>query len=489
MQKELLISVDENEVQTALLENGVLEELHIERRAKGRIAGSIYKGKVKKVVPGIDAAFINIGLKKDGFLYVSDTVKELNEVEAKLPERRIKDMVRKGDEILVQVTKEPMRAKGARLSSHIALPGRFLVLMPTVEDIGVSRRITDERERRRLRSLLKGLKPQGMGLIVRTAGEGKGKKEFLPDIKYLTNVWRRIQRQAKRAKTPQLIHQEFGLLYRVIRDSYTEDVDRVLIDSKAEYGRLRRYLHNLLPNSKPRIELHKGKEPLFSLYNLEGEIENTLQRKVQLPSGGYLIIEEVEAMSTIDVNSGRYVGREGLEKTVLKTNLEAAQEVARQLRLRDIGGIIVIDFIDMESRENQRKVLRKLTSALRRDRAKTKILQLTELGLVEMTRQRVRESLQSALCQPCPYCEGRGSVRSVETTSIMVQRRLRKICLTSAERRILVRAHPEVAFSLLKVKRRIERNLRRRVEIEEDPDFHLEEVKILSAKTGSSLDT
>ena len=509
MYKEVVISVDESEVRVALLEDKVLQEFFVERKGRRGIAGNIYKGRVESILPGMEAAFVDIGLEKSGFLHVSDVAKEVDIFEemvatygeeeatkSKSDKRThlrlsIEDMLKKGQEILVQVIKEPMGTKGARTSSHISLPGRFLVLMPTVEHIGVSRRIADEKERERLRGLLKKLRPAGMGFILRTAGEGKGRKEFLADIRYLTHLWRRIEKIARRCRAPKLIHQELGLICRVARDFFYSDINRVVIDSKEEGSALKRFLKTFLPDLRPRVEIHRGQDPLFSSYGLEKEIEGALRNKVWLKSGGNLVIEEGTAGTTIDVNSGKYVGRESLEGTALRINLEAASAISRQLRLRDIGGIIIIDFIDMELQKNRKKVLRKLEEALKRDRSKTEILQYSPLGLVEMTRQRIRENLSRTLCQSCPYCQGRGVVKSVVTVSIGAQRKLRRLFSRSAEKEIVIRAHPQVVSHLLNEAKesisKLERQFRKRVVVEEDRDLHLEDVKFLS-KMGEELD-
>lgn len=509
MYKEILISADENEVRIALLEDGVLEEFFVERREERGIAGNIYKGRAESILPGMEAAFVDIGLEKSGFLYVSDVTKEVDLFEemvgtygeekatklksgkeANLP-LSIEDMLKKGQEILVQVVKEPMGTKGARISSHISLPGRFLVLMPTVEHIGVSRRITDEKERQRLRGLLQRIGPAGMGFIVRTAGEGGGRREFASDIRYLTHLWRRIEKIARRCRAPKLIHEELGLICRVARDFIYSDINRVIIDSKEEGAVLKRFLRTFLPDLRPRVEIYKGEEPLFISRGLEKGIKAALKSKVWLKSGGNLVIEEGTAAITIDVNTGRYVGRESLEGTALRINLEAASEIARQLRLRDLGGIIIIDFIDMELAKNRKKVLRRLKEALKRDRSKTEVLQYSPLGVVEMTRQRIRENLSRTLCQPCPYCQGRGSVKSVVTVSIEAQRKLRRLVSRSAEKEIILRAHPQVASHLLSEAKesvsKLEKQLGKRVVIKEDRSLHLEEVKFLS-KMGEELD-
>ncbi|NOX97868.1 MAG: Rne/Rng family ribonuclease [Nitrospirae bacterium] len=511
MYKEVLISVDENEVRMALLEDKVLEELFVERKEGRGIAGNIYKGRVEAILPGMEAAFVDIGLEKSGFLYVSDVAKEVDiledmvatygEEEAHRLERgkrsypsvSIEDVLKKGQEILVQIIKEPMGTKGARISSHISLPGRFLVLMPTVEHLGVSRKIVDRTERERLKKILQKIRPPGVGFIVRTAGEGKGKKELLPDIRYLMDLWRRVEKTAQRYSAPHLIHEELELICRAARDFFGEDINRVIIDSREEGGKLRRFLKSFLPALRPRVETYRREQSLFSAYHLENEIEKALNNKVWLKSGGNLIIEETTALISVDVNTGRYVGRENLEQTALRINLEAAQEIARQLRLRDLGGIIIIDFIDMESERNRKRVLRKLEESLKRDRSKTSIVQYSSLGLVEMTRQRTRENLSRVLCNSCSYCQGRGVVKSIITISIDLQRKLKAICSRTEEKEIIVKAHPQVVSHLLKEDRekiaKLEKQFRRKkILIKEDHDLQLEKVKFLSSR-GEDLDS
>ena len=509
MYKEVLISVDENEVRMALLEDKVLEELSIERKEGKGIAGNIYKGKVEAILPGMEAAFVDIGLDKSGFLYVSDVAKEvdifeemvatygeeeasrLKEEKKTYPSVSIEDVLKKGQEILVQIVKEPMGTKGARVSSHISLPGRFLVLMPTVEHIGVSRKIVDREERGRLKKILQKIRPPGVGFIVRTAGEGKGRKELLPDIRYLMDLWQRIEKTAQRRSAPQLIHEELGLICRAARDFFSEDINRVIIDSREEGNKLRRFLKSFLPTLRTRVETYRGEKPLFSAYNLEKEIEKALNNKVWMKSGGNLVIEETTALISVDVNTGRYVGRENLEQTALRINLEAAQEITRQLRLRDLGGIVIIDFIDMESGRNRKRVLRKLEESLKRDRSKTNIIQYSSLGLVEMTRQRTRENLSRILCQPCACCRGRGITKSVLTISIATQRKLKMICCSrSGEKELVVKAHPQVVSRLLKEDKekiaKLKRQFQKKIFVEEDSALQLGEVKFFCA--GKELD-
>lgn len=480
---EALISVDGAESRVAILNRKKLEALFIERSGKLRAAGSIYKGKVEKLLPGMEAAFVDIGLEKDGFLCVSDIADSVDEEmdERLLRRGSIKSMLKEGQEILVQVLKEPIGTKGARLSSYISLPGRSLVLMPGVDHIGVSRKISDEGERKRLKTLLRKIAPSGEGFIVRTAGEGKGEREFKSDIRYLMRTWQAVERRNKRVKAPKLVYEELDVVRRVVRDVLNADIKKIIIDDRAEYNRVTKFVRSLCPDLPFVIELYKGAGDLFETYGVEKEIDRVLSREVSLKSGGYIIIEETQALVSIDVNTGRFTGKDSLEQTVLKTNLEAADEIARQLRLRGLGGIIIIDFIDMKSEGNQKKLLKRLENAVKPDRAKTSILQLSELGLVEMTRQRIRRSLSGTFFEKCPCCAGTGFVKSVDTISIRVQRKLEKICQSSKEKSIMVKVHAKVAERLLNEDRgkitSIGRRFRKRISVETAPDADIEEIQ------------
>jgi len=507
MMKEIIVSKDEYEIRAALLENKVLAELFIERQGERYILGNIYKGRVSSVLPGMQAAFIDIGLERNAFLHVSDLAHHLEEyvelidgatVEESKPARKkqaeykrsetpsIRDLLKKGQEILVQIDKEPMNTKGPRVTAYITLPGRYLVYMPTVEHIGVSRKIENESERQRLREIVERIRPKNHGFIIRTAAEGKGEEEFMSDMKFLAEHWEKINERAQSTSAPKLIHEDLGLIFRVIRDVFTQDVSQFVVDSKEEYDRILEFLDMLLPSLKSRVKLYDKGEPIFEAFSIEKQIKKALRQKIWLKSGGHIVINQTEALVSIDVNTGKYVGRENAEETILKTNLEAVVEIARQIRLRDLGGIIIIDFIDMDKGEHKNKVLKALEDALRRDRSRTNILQITDLGLVEMTRQRTKPDLTSMLCQPCPYCQGDGVVFSTESTSISVLREIKKIHHKLGERRLKIRASSPVAFNLLeddsdKVKE-LEKQLNIDVEVEEDPDLHIEDFRIISMK-------
>lgn len=462
MQKEILVSVEPGELRVAVLEDRQLVEIYYERPSGQRTVGSIFKGKVENVLPGMQAAFVNIGLERNAFLYVSDALPAKNVVDDDADEHvpvehkerngklTIEDLLRPGQEVMVQVVKEAIGTKGARVTTHCTLPGRFLVLMPTVDYVGVSRRIDSDRERDRLRKIAEKVRPQNVGLIVRTVAEGKSESELAQDAKFLMKLWKKIQDRNRTEPAPALLHKDMGLVYRIIRDSFTEEVDRFVIDSKQEYEKVLELVDDIAPSLKKRVELfYSGERSIFDLYNLEPEIEKAIRRRVWLKSGGYLVIDHTEALTSIDVNTGKYVGTTDLSDTVFRTNLEAAREIARQLRLRDIGGIIIADFIDMESESHRRKVLQTLEEHLKRDKTKAYVLGITQLGLVEITRKKAKQSLEDLLHKACPYCEGKGRVLSEESVSAKLRRELKGMLRRSADEAILVEVHPSVAALLI----------------------------------------
>ncbi|MEW6724811.1 MAG: Rne/Rng family ribonuclease [Bacillota bacterium] len=490
MHKEILVNVDQDETRVAVLENGELVELYYERPITQRSVGNVYKGKVENVLPGMQAAFVNIGLDRNAFLYVTDAIAvyagdEENETVpvANKKKATIKDVVKEGQEILLQVIKEPMGSKGARVSTHLTLPGRYVVLMPTVDYIGVSRRIESDKERERLKSAAKKVKPRGVGLIVRTAAEGATLEELRQDVRFLTRLWRKIRRRAASARPPSLIHKDLGLVYRIVRDLFTEDVTRLVVDSRAEYQKIMEILTDFSPELKERTTYYDARErSLFDSYGLETEVDKAAKRRVWLKSGGYIVIDQTEALTVIDVNTGKFVGSTNLADTVLKTNLEAAREIARQLRLRDIGGIIVADFIDMENGEHRQEMLRTLHEELKKDRTKTNVLGLTQLGLVEMTRKKMKQGLEAVLLSDCPYCEGTGKVLSEATMAARTRRELRRLLGHTENEAILVEVHPSVASLLiganganLKV---LEKETRKIIYIRGNEECHVERMNI-----------
>ncbi len=505
MKREILISHASNERQVAILENDRLEEFYIERAHSERLFGNIYKGKVKSVIRGIGAAFIDLGTKKDGFLYIGDALKSPFDNEAEFDEqngspeetkkqppkrdnrrKNIDDVLKVGQEIIVQVVKEPIGNKGPRLTTHFSIPARFLVMIPGDNKIGVSRRIEDRRERDRIRQIFREMDiPKDVGFIVRTAGEGKNQKEFHRDIRYLLRLWKKIEGTIHHKRAPSLIHSELDLVERVIRDHLTEDTDKLVVDHHDTFRKVQRFLKLYLPGQEIRVEQYHGPH-IFEKYNIEKEIDRTFQKNVTLKSGGYIVIEQTEGLVAIDVNTGRFTGTKNLEETVFKNNIEATWEIARQLRLRDIGGIIIIDFIDMERSDNRRNLFRTFKEALRRDRAKTNLLQMSELGLVEMTRQRIRPSLESAVYKTCPYCQGRGNVKSEATMAIQTLKEIRKAVGNSKNRIVNAYVHPDVSQRLLEQDRKslhhIERQTQSRIYVFAEPAIHIEDVNITFVK-------
>ncbi|MFU8806946.1 MAG: Rne/Rng family ribonuclease, partial [Bradymonadaceae bacterium] len=422
MSNLLVVNSTPSETRVALIEDGILSELYMERPRDRGVVGNIYKGKVLRVLPGMQAAFVDVAHEKAGFLHVSDfydfeeDISSLDESDTWPPPSRgkvgrklnISDCIKEGEEVLVQVAKEPMGTKGARLTGHISIPGRYVVFMPTVSHIGISRRIESEKERKRLRRVVEENRPPGTGFIVRTVSEGISDDKILRDMELLINLWSDILDKSSKVKAPYLLNEEPDLLLRAARDLFTTDVERLIVDTDGAYKLVSEFTTNYMPAFSESIELYKSEEPIFDAYGIEIEINRALAREVPLPSGGSLVFDRTEALYAVDVNTGKFVGSSSdLEETILRTNLEAAEEVVYQVRLRNIGGIIIIDFIDMEDAKNREKVYRTLESALKKDRVTTNALAISEFGLVEMTRKRVRESLVQYLCEPCPNCEGR----------------------------------------------------------------------------------
>ena len=413
MHAEILLNVTPTETRVAVVENGVLQEILIERENLRGIVGNVYKGKVVRVLPGMQAAFVDIGLERAGFIHASD-------ISGGDSQTAINTLVREGQTLIVQVTKDPIGTKGARLTTQLAIPSRYLVYMPDTEHVGISQRIDDEDERNRLRELvLSQMDEEGLtdkaGFILRTAAEGAGEEEILTDIRYLKRLWHKLSQRIGESSVPALVYYELPLFLRAMRDNARPEISKVLIDSKETFQRVTEFTEQFVPEIQPRLEYYPGPRPIFDLNAVEDELQRALERKVPLKSGGYLVIDQTEAMTTIDVNTGGYVGRRNLEETIFKTNLEAANAIGRQLRLRNLGGIIILDFIDMQDTEHQRQVHRMLEKVLEKDHAKTKISGVSDLGLVEMTRKRTRESLGQMLTEPCECCDGRGTVKTAET--------------------------------------------------------------------------
>jgi ribonuclease G len=457
---EILVNVAPRETRAAILESGVVQELHIERTSRRGLVSNLYKGRVSRVLPGMQAAFVEIGLERTAFLHAADiahiasTDTLVNAAPVSLPPvEDIRRLVNCGDDILVQVIKDPIGTKGARLTTFIALPSRYLVYMPRGLGVGVSSRIEDEPERTRLKTLLTELAaadPAGVGgYIVRTAAQGASPENLREDMTYLAKLWEHVHSRAAEVPAGSVVHEDLPLTLRVLRDELARGVHRVLVDSPREYERMREFAAAFMPQGAPGIELYPGPRPIFDLNGIEEEIAKALDRKVPLKSGGHLVIDQTEAMTTIDVNTGAYVGHRNLEETIFRTNLEATVSIARQLRLRNLGGIIIIDFIDMRDEPHRRAVLSALERALAGDRAQTHIVSLSPLGLVEMTRKRTRESLEHLLCKPCPSCEGRGFVRTPETVCNEIFREIVRQSRQFASRELLILAHQDVVDRLL----------------------------------------
>ena len=475
MAKRIVVNAGLTETRVAVQEGNLLTELYVERARHRSIVGSVYKGVVTNVLPGMQAAFVDIGLAKDAFLYAGDYTADLGDVGAdafalaiadgdqdadgdvdldgdEAPRREavapIEQLLRKGQEVLVQVSKEPLGTKGARVTSFISLPGRYLVYMPQSRHIGVSRRIRDEAERDRLRAAVRELAQASGGFIVRTNAEGRGEDEFRTDVEFLRRLWAQVHGRYSTAPTPSVLHEEGDLTFRVVRDLLSPEVEEFVVDTETMDEKCRQYVGTLVPAFTDRVRLWTEPTPVFEALGIEKEIDKALRRRVWLKSGGYIVIDHTEALVSIDVNTGKYVGKRDLEQTILKINSEAVGEIVRQIRLRDLGGIIIIDFIDMESAEHRDQVYRALKRALAEDKARTNVLEISELGLVEMTRKRVRQDLRSVLSATCPTCKGSGVTKSDETLVSELFRAIRTKARTAPDRDIVARVHPDIAAHL-----------------------------------------
>jgi ribonuclease G len=497
---EIICNATGQEVRVALMESGRLAELHLDRGDNRGYVGNVYLGKVVRVLPGMQAAFVDIGLERAAFLYVGDihpNLLNLNlqnengpEIVEKAPratppagQPAIQDLLVEGQEITVQVAKDPIGTKGARLTTHVALPGRYLVFMPTVEHVGISRRIERDKERRRLRDFVEKHRRKGAGYIVRTVCEDQPTENLKADMDFLQKSWDRIQGAAREKKAPAPLHSDYGLVLRALRDLFDESVERMVVDNKVIYDEVRSFMADFMPKLRERVHLYKGQEPIFDTYGVEVEISRSLGRKVWLKSGGYLVIDQTEALMAIDINSGKFVGSSSLEETTLMTNLEAVEEVVHQLRLRNMGGIIIIDFIDMDREINRQKVFAALGEALKADRARTNVLKISDLGLVEMTRKRVQEGLDRYMMEPCPTCTGTGVVRSRSTLCYDILREVRREANRhNDDRAIYVNTTPAIADMLYGVQfpdlERTESEIGRQVVIRALGHYHPEQYKV-----------
>jgi len=504
---EIIINSVTGETRVAILEQNVFTELHIERDSERSVTGMVTLGKVTRVLPGMQAAFVDIGLAKAAFLYAGDYLDERGQLDGQednpRPRRsrgrngnsrqlpRIDTLLREGQAVVVQVAKDPIGTKGARITSHLSIAGRHLVLTPWSKKVGVSRRIDSERERRRLREIVTRNRPDNLGFIIRTASEGTSDAEIEADVKYLASVWEGIQ-ERKRGSTPSSeLYREPPLPIRVIRDVASARTKRIVIDNREVYEEMKSFLDRFVADPKPELEHYQGDLPIFDHFQIESDIDGNLGRKVWLKSGGSLIVDQSEALTAIDVNTGRFVGKRDLEETVLKTNLEAVKEVVHQLRFRNIGGLIIIDLIDMETADNREKVYRAFREALRADKAKTNILKISELGLVEMTRKRTRENLVQQLCEPCSYCEGRGYVLSAESVAFKVMREIRKDLPNFCGRQIAIAVNTEVAEMLLGPARKalvaLGEELGREIEVRARPGLHQDQFEVTALDKGPAV--
>jgi ribonuclease G len=456
LSEEILINVTQRETRLALIENGLLQEIYLERRSRSGYVGDIFLGKVVRVMPGMEAAFVDIGLERAAFLHSADIaaigadgleVKEENPPDISM-------LLREGQLIVVQVAKDPIGSKGARLTTHLTLPSRHLVFLPRNQHIGISQRLEDEAERNRLQALLEACVEQESvsdkgGFIIRTAAEGASEAELLEDIRFLRKLWAAVERRIGKSKDIRVLYRDLPLYLRAVRDLITPSIEKIRVDTAEAYQEITTFVRDFIPDFIDRVELYAGERPIFDLYAIDDEIHKALGRQVKLKSGGDLIIDQTEAMTTIDVNTGAYLGSKNHAETVLKTNLEAATAIARQLRIRNLGGLIILDFIDMQDQEHQRQVLRTLTKALEKDYARTSVTAISELGLVEMTRKRTRESLGQILCSPCPVCEGRGRLKTPETICYEIFREIVRVARVYENDELLVMASQVVVDRLL----------------------------------------
>ena len=498
MTKEMIVSSNGHETMVAILEDDLVAEIFVERERQRGVVGNVYKGRVSKVLPGMQSSFIDIGLERDGFLYVAeviDTLEEFDKLEAGdeddkgasfrrdevRQQAKIEDLLKEGQEILVQVVKEPLGTKGARLTSHVTMPGRFLVFMPAVDHIGVSRKIESRDERSRLRGIVREFREaHGFtgGVIIRTAAAGRPKEDIVSDLDAFHAIWTGIRQKMESSRAPAVVYQEQSLVSKLLRDLLTEDFQAIKIDNALEYQRVLDLVQRILPNLGPRVKLYSKPFPIFDEYGVQAEIDKALKSKVWLKSGGSIVINQTEALVAIDVNTGRYVGKKSagrLEDTIVKTNLEAVKEIVRQVRLRDLGGIIVLDFIDMEEKKNRQKVLQAVEQELKKDRSPSKALQVSDFGLVIITRKRVKQSLERVMTEPCPYCSGTGTIKSTSTICYEILSEVKKIGPDLNGHRLLLRVNPDIARALKEEESAVLRDLRSSLgkDVTIKPDFQL----------------
>lgn len=493
MANSIIINAAAHETRVAILENGVVRDFYIERRRSRGVVGNVYKGRVVRVLPGMQAAFVDIGLEKAAFLYVTDVFNDhaplAGDEDDRGTDRRrrreippIEQQLRQGQDVLVQVTKEPIGTKGARVTCHISLPGRHLVFMPTVDHLGISRNIASDAERKRLRNIATEMRPKGGGFIVRTAAEGIPSEYLRQDMEVLINLWNDVLQKAKK-RGSRLIHEDLDIVLRATRDLATEDLDSLIVDNRDEYDRIMDFIERVMPRMADRVKFYVGSEPIFDAYGIEDELKRALSRRADLPSGGYLIIEKTEALTSIDVNTGRFVGKRNLEETIVQTNLEAAAEIAYQLKLRSIGGLIIVDFIDMDDTRNRERVHQVFQKFLANDKGRVKIGRISEFGIVEMTRKRTGESLHQSLTEPCPHCDGTGHVMTAESAAFDLVRSLRRDLPTITDHDVRIIVAPPVA-QLLEGRekaalRDLELRYNKRIRFQHDNRMHVERFEII----------
>jgi ribonuclease G len=500
MGRDIAINVSREETRVAVLDNNQVSELHVDRAKQKDFVGNIYKGRVTKVLPGMQAAFIDIGMDKAAFMHVSDLALDSDPAETLLdtdddekgpemprPRRQtskpIEDLLHEGQELMVQISKGPIGTKGPRVTTYVSLPGRYLVFMPNVEHIGVSRRIPKDEERARLKEIMKRLRQPGHGYIVRTVSEGVREEDLRSDVEFLSVLWQDVLKKRDRLPPPSLLHTDLSLAFRVVRDLFTSKVERLWVDSREEYDAIKDFVRRFMPDQTSRIHYYDKEESLFDHLGIEMEISRALNRKVWLKSGGHIVIDHTEAMTVIDVNTGRFVGKRDQEETILKNNLEAAKEIAYQIKLRGIGGIIIIDFIDMEREKNREKVYQAFVDAMSNDKAKIRVSRISDLGLIELSRERVREDILRTLSEPCHYCDGRGYTKSPTTVAYDIFKDVRRIGSEALDGKLVIGAHPVVAGLLLDEERQgiedLEQEYKARIVIKPDPALHLEQYDLV----------
>ncbi len=491
MEKKIVMNIDDDLTRVAVIEEGHLVELYLEREGHKRITGNIYKGIVTNVLPGMQSAFVDVGIEKDVFLYVGDLegVKQFNEAEEDgidLNAVSIKDFLKQGQEIIIQILKEPIGTKGARGTTYLTLPGRYLVLMIGVEHVGISKRIDRDEERDRLKTLVSDMVPEGMGVIIRTVADGKDKNILQKDMTFLIELWKKIEKRINYSSPYSMIYKDLDIVLKLTRDLYTDEVDKLVIDNEKAYENVLEFFDFLSEDIREKIVHYTGYKPVFEYFGIESEIEKALKKKIWLKCGGYLIIEQTEALTSIDVNTGKFVGSSSLEETVYRANLDAAKAISRQIRLRDIGGIIIIDFIDMIEEEHKESLFIELEEAFKTDRTKTKIFPVNELGLVQMTRKRVKRGLEGVLKDNCPYCLGEGKILSFAILGNKAKQKIIHYSKNFQGNIIKVQAHPKVADYLTgddeDILQKLEKKIGKTISIKPCDEFHVSEIKIQDKK-------